>query len=71
MVAVEDVGGSMCGSRLPHSRPRKAWADLTDAAVPTGTSVLLSRNSGRLFDNKAGEAEPTDSQAVIVAVCAV
>ena len=28
---------------------RKTWVDLTDATVPTGTSVPLSRNSSTLF----------------------
>ncbi len=30
-------------------RHRKAWVDLADAAVPTGTSLPLSRNPWRLF----------------------
>ncbi len=49
MMALEDVGGSMLKTRLPHSRHRKTSVDLADAAVPTGTSVPLSRNSGTLF----------------------
>ncbi len=37
MMALEDVGESMCESRLPHSRHRKAWIDLgevSDAPAP-------------------------------------
>ena len=33
MMALEDVGGSMCESRLPHSRRRKAWIDRADGAA--------------------------------------
>ena len=49
MMALEDVDGSMCESRLPHSRHRKVWVDLADATVPTGTSRPLSRNAWPLF----------------------
>ena len=46
MMALEDVGGSMCKSRLPpFMEGRKAKNDLADAAVPTGTSLPLSRYS--------------------------
>ena len=49
MMALEDVGGSMLKTRLPHWKHRKASVDLTDAAVPAGTAFPLSRNSGPLF----------------------
>ena len=51
MMALEDVGGSMLKTRLPHWKHRKASVDLADATVPTGTSLPLSRNSGALFSN--------------------
>ena len=34
---------------LASMKTRKAWIDLADALVPTGTSLLLSRNCSRLF----------------------
>ncbi len=49
MMALEDVGGSMLKTRLPHSRHRKTSVDLADATVPTGTSHPLSRNAWTLF----------------------
>ncbi len=33
MMALEDVGGSMLKTRLPHSRRRKDSVDLADAGV--------------------------------------
>ena len=46
MMALEDAGGSMCETRLlPTSvKHRKAWVDLADATVPTGTLFPLARN---------------------------
>ncbi len=63
MMALEDVGGSMLKTRLPHSRHRKASVDLADAVrcayalrlegrshlTPTGISPPLSRNVWTLF----------------------
>ncbi len=46
-------------------RHRKPWIGLADAAVPTGTSVPLSRNSGTLFLlNRSLRGLPDDVRSI-------